>query len=183
MPTATEKRKAPKKVTAKKVKVAKAEQSPVEKTTELSERVLKQVEHGQKRAIEAVRDFMESVDKALPPHGKNPSRRQDVIDSALEMSEKLVDTQYDFLQSVVHSAGRDARGDEQQEKVGEAPTQLPSRISTVLDGYWAGSMSRGSASPAWAVPSKPGQPMGHSPCQSSASQREGSPPSRPEASE
>jgi hypothetical protein len=105
MPTAAEKRKAPKKVTAKKVKVAKAEQSPVEKTTELSERVLKQVEHGQKRAIEAVRDFMESVDKALPPHGKNPSRRQDVIDSALEMSEKLVDTQYDFLQSVVHSAG------------------------------------------------------------------------------
>ena len=100
MPTATEKRKAP-----KKVKVAKGEQSPVEKTTELSERVLKQVEHGQKRAIEAVRDFMESVDKALPPHGKNPSRRQDVIDSALEMSEKLVDTQYDFLQSVVHSAG------------------------------------------------------------------------------
>jgi hypothetical protein len=106
MPTAAEKRKAPsKKVTPKKVKVAKAEQSPVEKTTELSERVLKQVEHSQKSAIEAVRHFMESVDKALPPHGKNPSRRQDVIDSALEMSEKLVETQYDFLQSVVHSAG------------------------------------------------------------------------------
>ncbi len=42
MPTAAEKRKAPsEKVTPKKVKVAKAQQSPVEKTTELSERVLK----------------------------------------------------------------------------------------------------------------------------------------------
>jgi hypothetical protein len=106
MPTAAETRKTPpKKVTPKKVKVAKVEQSPVEKTAELSERVLKQVEHSQKSAIEAVRHFMESVDKALPPHGKNRSRRQDVIDSALEMSEKLVETQYDFLRSVVHSAG------------------------------------------------------------------------------
>jgi hypothetical protein len=48
---------------------------------------------------------MESVDKALPPHGENPSRRQEVIDSALEVSEKLVHTQYDFLRSVVQSAG------------------------------------------------------------------------------
>lgn len=106
MPTAAEKHKvSATKVTPKKVKVAKAEQSPVEKTAALSERVLKQVEYSQKNAIEAVRHFVESVDEALPPHGKNRSRRQDVIDSALEMSEKLVETQYDFLQSVVHSAG------------------------------------------------------------------------------
>ena len=77
----------------------------VEKTTELSERVLKEVKSGQESAIEAVRQFMESVDKALPPRGGNPSRRQEVIDSALEMSEKLVQTQYDFLRNVVHSAG------------------------------------------------------------------------------
>jgi hypothetical protein len=77
----------------------------VEKTAELSERVLGEVRSGQESAIEAVRHFMESVDKALPPHGENPSRRQEVIDSALEMSEKLVQTQYDFLSHVVHSAG------------------------------------------------------------------------------
>jgi hypothetical protein len=59
MPATAEKRKVPaKQVTPKKVKVAKAEQSPVEKTTELSERVLKQVEHSQKSAIEAVRHFV-----------------------------------------------------------------------------------------------------------------------------
>lgn len=95
---------APKKIAAKKVKVAKAQQSPVDKTAELSERVLEQVKLGQQNAIEAVRHFMESVDEALP-HGASPSRRQDVIDSALEMSEKLVQTQYDFLRNVVHSAG------------------------------------------------------------------------------
>ena len=77
----------------------------VEKTTELSEQVLTQIEGSQKKAIEAVRKFMESVDEALPPHGENPSRRQEVIDSALEMSERLVKTQYDFLTNVVHSAG------------------------------------------------------------------------------
>jgi len=77
----------------------------VERTTELSEQVLEQVRGSQKKAIGAVRKFMESVDEALPPHGENPSRRQDVIDSALEMSEGLVQTQYDFLTNVVHSAG------------------------------------------------------------------------------
>lgn len=82
-----------------------AEHAGVEKTTELSEQVLKQVKRSQESAIEAVRHFMESVDEALPPHGENPSRRQEVIDSALEMSEKLVQTQYDFLTNVVHSAG------------------------------------------------------------------------------
>ena len=77
----------------------------VERTTELSEEVLEQVKGSQQRAIEAVRRFMESVDEALPLHGDNPSRRQEVIDSALEMSEKLVKTQYDFLTNVVRSAG------------------------------------------------------------------------------
>jgi hypothetical protein len=77
----------------------------VERTTELSEQVLEQVKGSQQKAIEAVRRFMESVDEALPPHGEDHSRRQDVIDSALEMSEKLVQTQYDFLTNVVQSAG------------------------------------------------------------------------------
>ena len=82
-----------------------SERDGVEKTTELSEQVLMQIEGSQRKAIEAVRKFMESVDEALPPHGENPSRRQEEVDSALEMSERLVKTQYDFLTNVVHSAG------------------------------------------------------------------------------
>lgn len=77
----------------------------VDKTTELSEQVLEQVKESQESALAAVRRFMESVDEALPPHGEDPSRRQDIIDSALEMSQKLVKTQYDFLTNVVRSAG------------------------------------------------------------------------------
>ena len=95
MPTATKKPKG----------AASPEHSGVERTAELSEQVLEEVKSGQESAIEAVRKFMVSVDEALPPHGENPSRRQDVIDSALEMSERLVQTQYDFLTNVVHSAG------------------------------------------------------------------------------
>ena len=81
------------------------EPSRVERTTELSEQLLDQLNSGQRTAIEAARKFMQSVDEALPLHGEGPSRRQEIIDSALEMSERLVETQYDFLRSVVHSAG------------------------------------------------------------------------------
>jgi hypothetical protein len=94
--------------TAQKPKqAAGSDRGTVERTTELSERVLEQVKESQEKAIEAVRRFMESVDDALPPHGEGESRsrRQEVIDSALEMSERLVETQYDFLSNVVHSAG------------------------------------------------------------------------------
>lgn len=90
---------------AQKPKDASSDRGAVEKTTELSEQVLEQVKGSQQSAIEAVRKFMESVDDALPAHGENHSRRQEVIDSALEMSEKLVKTQYDFLTNFVHSAG------------------------------------------------------------------------------
>lgn len=82
----------------------------IEKGTELSEQVLEQVKESQRSAIEAVRGFMASVDKALPDHGAEPSQRQEIIDSALQMSQKLVKTEYDFLTSVVHSAGEALTG-------------------------------------------------------------------------
>jgi hypothetical protein len=99
MPTKTQK--------PKQAEAAGSDRGTVERTTELSEQVLEQIKGSQESAIEAVRRFMESVDDALPPHseGESHSRRQEVIDSALEMSEKLVKTQYDFLTNVVRSAG------------------------------------------------------------------------------
>jgi hypothetical protein len=71
----------------------------------LSDEVLKSVESGQRSAIEAVRKFVDTVDQALPPHAEGPSRRQDVIDAAMEMADRLVHTQYDFLRKVVGDAG------------------------------------------------------------------------------
>jgi hypothetical protein len=82
----------------------------VDRTAELSEEVLKSLESGQRAAIEAVRRFVGTVDEALPLHGEAPSRRQDVIDGAMEMADRLVHVQYDFLRKVVADAGKSLGG-------------------------------------------------------------------------
>ena len=79
----------------------------VRATAALSDDVLKSLESGQRAAIEAVGQFVDTVDKRLPSLGKqDPSRRQEVIDAALEMADRLVQTQYEFIRKVVDSAGR-----------------------------------------------------------------------------
>jgi hypothetical protein len=78
----------------------------VDRTTELSDEVLKSLESGQRAAIEAVRKFVDTIDEQLPAVGERPSRRQEVVDSAMEMADRLVHTQYDFIRSVVQSAGK-----------------------------------------------------------------------------
>ena len=80
--------------------------SPVDRTTELSDDVLKSLEAGQRAAIEAVRKFVDTVDEMLPALGERPSRREQVVDAAMEMADRLVHTQYDFLRKVVESTGK-----------------------------------------------------------------------------
>ena len=77
----------------------------IDRSAKLSDEVLDSVEAGQRAAIEAVRKFVETVDQALPTHGEGPSRRQEVVDSALEMTDRLVHTQYEFIRKVIDSAG------------------------------------------------------------------------------
>jgi hypothetical protein len=77
--------------------------SVVGRAAELSEEVLESVEAGQRAAIEAVRTFVGTVEHALP---EDQSRRQGIIDSALEMADRLVHTQYDFIRKVIDSAGK-----------------------------------------------------------------------------
>ncbi|MDZ4265747.1 MAG: hypothetical protein U1D00_08645 [Mycobacterium sp.] len=84
-------------------------QTVVERAAGLSDDVLKSVEAGQRAAIEAVRKFVDTVDEALPAKDDHPSRRETVIDAALDMADRLVTTQYEFLRSVVHSADRTLR--------------------------------------------------------------------------
>jgi hypothetical protein len=80
--------------------------SPVTRTTELSEDVLKSLDAGAQSAIEAVRKFVDTVEEALPRNGERSSKRQEVTDSAMEMAQRLVHTQADFLRKVVDSAGK-----------------------------------------------------------------------------
>lgn len=82
----------------------------VERAANLSDEVLKSVEAGQRAAIEAVRKFVDTVDEAIPAKDDRPSRRETVIDAALDMADRLVTTQYEFLRSVVRSADRTLRG-------------------------------------------------------------------------
>lgn len=81
-------------------------ETAIDKTAELSDEVLESVEAGQRAAIDAVRKFVDTVDQALPGHGEGPSKRQEVVDSAMEMADRLVHTQYHFLRKVIDSAGK-----------------------------------------------------------------------------
>jgi len=83
-----------------------ARSSAVDRTTELSDEVFKSLESGQRAAIDAVRKFVDTVDEKLPALGERPSRRQEIVDAAMEMADRLVHTQYDFLRNVVQSAGK-----------------------------------------------------------------------------
>ena len=115
MPETKAKRPAAKKQAAKKqapARTARPTKAPsaVDRTSELSEDVLKSLDDGARAAIDAVRKFVETVDKALPPRGEGPSRREEITDSALEMAQRLVHTQYEFLRKVVDSAGKTLGG-------------------------------------------------------------------------
>jgi hypothetical protein len=78
----------------------------VDRTEKMSDDVLDSVEKGQRAAIEAVRKFIDTVDQSLPAHGEGPSKRQEIVDSAMEMADRLVHTQYDFIRKVIESAAK-----------------------------------------------------------------------------
>jgi hypothetical protein len=78
--------------------------SIVDRSAELSEEVLEELKAGQQAAIEAVRKFTDAVDKTLGK-GEGSSEAEEIVDSALEMADRLVETQYNFLRKVVRSAG------------------------------------------------------------------------------
>ncbi len=76
-----------------------------ERAAGLSDEVLKSVESGQRTAIDAVRKFVGAVDESMPAHDDDhPSRRDTIVNAALDMADKLVETQYQFIRSVVGSA-------------------------------------------------------------------------------
>lgn len=82
------------------------EKGVLARTADLSDEVLKSVEDAQRAAIEALRKFVDTVDEVIPAIGDRPSRRERVVDAALEMADRLVTTQYDFLRNLVRSADR-----------------------------------------------------------------------------
>jgi len=62
----------------------------VDRTT-VPDQVRKSLEAG-RPAIEALRKLVDTVDGTLPITARGPSRRQEILDSAMEMADRLVDT-------------------------------------------------------------------------------------------
>jgi len=71
---------------------------------------VKELEVGAHSAIESVRTFLGTVDEALPSAGKGPSKGEDIADAALEMAQRLVHNQSEFLRKVLASAGKSVSG-------------------------------------------------------------------------
>jgi hypothetical protein len=74
------------------------------RATALPRDALKSLEEGQRAALDAVRKFAETVEHALPREGG--ARRQEIVDSALELAERLVQAEYDLLRRLMQSAGK-----------------------------------------------------------------------------
>jgi hypothetical protein len=86
-----------------------------DKRIELSGEVLEEIKEGQEAAIAAVRSFVGSVDKTLAGSA-SPTQVEKIVDSALKMADRLVETQYDFLKKVVRSAGESVATEEEGEE-------------------------------------------------------------------
>jgi len=114
MPAKPQPRSASKKGTPARARQARAKRTDalgsVERTAELSEDLLQDLEDGARSALDAVRSFLVTVDEVLPAHGDGPSRREEITDSALEMAQRLVHTQAEFLRKVVDSAAKSLSG-------------------------------------------------------------------------
>lgn len=76
--------------------------SVVDRAADLSVTVLTSVEGAQHAALSVVRRFLETVDEVLPGE---PSRREAVVDSTMDLADTLVTTQYQFLRTFVRTAG------------------------------------------------------------------------------
>jgi len=66
-----------------------------------ADRVIASVARAEKTAIDAVRDFVETVNRAFPDVGDDGGPRQQIIDSAFKMTEQLVGASNELAHRVV----------------------------------------------------------------------------------
>ena len=108
--TKSKQRPAPARRTAARKPAAAPPKRAVQRTTELSDDVFASLDNSAQSALDAVRKFTETVDKALPPDREGRSRAEEITDSALQMAQRLVHSQAQFLREVVDSAGSSLGG-------------------------------------------------------------------------
>ena len=77
----------------------------VDRTAKLSDELLKSFETSERAAIEAIGQFMITIEEAFPHEVTRTSEvAKKVTESGLEMTDRLVHTEYDLLRDVVDSA-------------------------------------------------------------------------------
>ena len=81
--------------------------SVVDRTSELSDEVLKSLEAGERAAIEALGEFLITVEEALPQEVAGTSDvAKKITESGLQMADRLVHTAHDVLHSVIDSTAK-----------------------------------------------------------------------------
>ena len=82
----------------------------VDRTAKLSDELFKSFETSERTAIEAIGQFMITIEEALPDEVTRTSEvAEKVTKSGLEMTDRLIHTQYDLLRDVVDSAANSLR--------------------------------------------------------------------------
>jgi hypothetical protein len=81
--------------------------SVVDRTSELSNEVLKSLEEGERAAIQALGQFVITIEEALPQEVAGTSDvAKKITVSGLEVADRLVETEYDVLRKVIDSAAK-----------------------------------------------------------------------------
>jgi hypothetical protein len=79
----------------------------VERTSKLSDEVLKSVEESERAAIEAAGRFLVTVEEAVPQEVESTAEvAKKITESGLEMADRLVHAQYDVLRNVIGSTAK-----------------------------------------------------------------------------
>ena len=78
-------------------------------------RILDSLQDAEHSALEAVRKFLDTVNGVFPDMGPNDGPRKKIIDSAFEMTERLVGSWDQFAKSVV-KAGQGAMRESEEKK-------------------------------------------------------------------
>ncbi len=82
----------------------------VDRTAKLSDELLKSFETGERAAIEAIGQFVITIEEALPHEVTRTSEvAKKVTESGLEMTDRLLHTEYDLFRDVVDSAANSLR--------------------------------------------------------------------------
>jgi len=103
----------------------------IDRTVEVSDEVLKSVEAGERAAIDAVRKIVDTVDRTLPPYGgKRATKRYEILDSAINRADRLVDAQHDLMRKLIDSTAKTAGRREVEKADAEKVEREKAQVAT-----------------------------------------------------